>query len=124
MSTHPVPEARHTPTAEEYRYVQQTEEFQLLRSTFRGFAIPLTIAGLLWYFTYVLVAIFVPDIMTYQLIGNINLGFLLGFLQFVTTFAITAWYITFGNKNLTEKQTVIREAMESGEIAQRIKEGK
>ncbi|MDO5731911.1 DUF485 domain-containing protein [Corynebacterium sphenisci] len=104
--------------------MQGTEEFQHLRSTFRGFAIPLTVAGLVWYLAYILVAIFAPDLMTIELFRNVNLGFLLGFLQFVTTFAITAWYISFGNKNLTEKQTVIREAMETGQIAQKMKEGK
>ena len=106
VSASPQPVNRHKPTAAEYRYVQGTEEFQELRSTFRSFTIPLTVAGLVWYVAYV---------------GS--LGILLGLLQFVTTFFITWWYIGFANKKLEPKQAAIREDMESGVIAEKINSG-
>lgn len=32
--------------------------------------------------------------------GNINVGLLLGIGQFVTTFAITMWYVSYANRKL------------------------
>ncbi|MDO5030533.1 MAG: DUF485 domain-containing protein [Corynebacterium sp.] len=118
MSATPVPAKRHKPQAAEYRYVQDSAQFQQLRSTFRSFAIPTTIAGLVWYIAFVLFATFAPDVMAIPVLGNINLGIVLGLLQFVTTFAITWIYINFANKKLEPLQAELREAMESGEIAE------
>ncbi|MDO4610532.1 DUF485 domain-containing protein [Corynebacterium sp.] len=104
--------------------MQGTEEFQGLRTTFRSFTFPLTIAGLVWYIAYVLFATFAPDLMGTPVFGDVNLGIILGLLQFVTTFAITWWYISFANKKLEPVQASIREEMETGQIAQKLKEGK
>lgn len=123
MSATPQPVNRHTPTAAEYRYVQGTEQFQELRSTFRSFTIPLTIAGFVWYVGYVLLATYMPDLFGTSMPVFGNLGVLMGVLQFVTTFLITWWYISFANKKLEPKQAAIREAMETGEIAAQINSG-
>lgn len=124
VTAHPAPATRHKPTAAEYRYMRGTEEFQGLRKTFRSFTFPLTIAGLVWYIAYVLFATFAPDLMGTPVFGDVNLGIILGLLQFVTTFAITWWYISFANKKLEPVQASIREEMETGQIAQKLKEGK
>ena len=118
MSATPLPTDRHKPQAAEYRYVQNSAQFQELRSTFRSFAIPMTVAGLVWYIAFVLFATFAPDLMATPVLGNINLGIVLGLLQFVTTFAITWVYINFANKKLEPMQAELREALESGEIAE------
>jgi len=78
----------------------------------------MTVAGLVWYIAFVLFATFAPDLMATPVLGNINLGIVLGLLQFVTTFAITWVYISFANKKLEPMQAELREAMESGEIAE------
>ena len=113
MSATPLPTDRHKPQAAEYRYVQNSAQFQELRSTFRSFAIPMTVAGLVWYIAFVLLATFAPDLMATPV-----LGIVLGLLQFVTTFAITWVYINFANKKLEPMQAELREALESGEIAE------
>ena len=41
-----------------------------------------------------------------------NLGIILGLLQFVSTFAITAAYVSFSNKKLDPQATKIRERLE------------
>lgn len=123
VSASPQPVNRHKPTAAEYRYVQGTEEFQELRSTFRSFTIPLTVAGLVWYVAYVLLATYMPDLFGTEMPIVGSLGILLGLLQFVTTFVITWWYIGFANKKLEPKQAAIREDMESGVIAEKINSG-
>ena len=113
---------RHVPpppqTAQEredyYVAVQQSAEFQDLRRRYRGFVLPVTGGALLWYFSYVLLAAYAPGFMGRQIVGNINIGLILGLLQFVTTFAITALYIRFAERSLDPASSRIREQMERG----------
>lgn len=123
MSEIQQPVNRHRPAAAEYRYVQGTEEFSKLRSTFRSFTMPLTVAGLVWYIGYVLVATYAGDFFGNSVPVFGNVGILLGVLQFVTTFLITWLYIGFANKKLEPKQAAIREDMETGVVADRINSG-
>jgi len=51
-----------------------------------------TIAFLIWYFTYVLCAAFARDFMNIQVIGHITVGLLFGVLQFVSTILIALFY--------------------------------
>ena len=100
------------PTPEQYVEVQQSEDFSLLRRSFRGFAIPMTIAFLVWYFAYVLLSTYAEGLMATPLLGNLNLGIVLGLSQFVMTFLITWLYIRHANKNLDPIATKIREELE------------
>lgn len=123
MSEIQQPVNRHRPAAAEYRYVQGTEEFSKLRSTFRSFTMPLTVAGLVWYIGYVLVATYAGDFFGNSVPVFGNVGILLGVLQFVTTFLITWLYIGFANKKLEPMQAAIRDDMESGRIADKVNSG-
>lgn len=93
--------------------MRNSDQFQDLRSKFRGFAFPMSVAFFVWYIAYVLAATFAADAMAIELFGGMNLGLALGLLQFVTTFLITAIYVRYANKNLEPRQAAIREAMES-----------
>lgn len=117
------PVNRHQPASAEYRYVQGTEEFSKLRSTFRSFTMPLTVAGLVWYIGYVLVATYAGDFFGNSVPVFGNVGILLGVLQFATTFLITWLYIGFANKKLEPMQAAIRDDMESGRIADKVNSG-
>mgnify|MGYP001945361213 FL=1 len=123
MSEIQQPVNRHRPAAAEYRYVQGTEEFSKLRSTFRSFTMPLTVAGLIWYIGYVLVATYAGDFFGNSVPVFGNVGILLGVLQFATTFLITWLYIGFANKKLEPMQAAIRDDMESGRIADKVNPG-
>jgi uncharacterized membrane protein (DUF485 family) len=90
----------------------QSEEYQELRKTHRSFVFPMAIFFLVWYFAYVLLADYAHDFMSIKVLGNINMGIVLGLLQFVSTFAITAAYVSFSNKKLDPKATKIRERLE------------
>jgi uncharacterized membrane protein (DUF485 family) len=92
---------------------QRSPEFQELRRTHRGFVFPLAVAFLVWYLLYVVLAMYVPQLFAIQVVGNVNLGVVLGLLQFVTTFAITGAYVAFANRKLDPKATAIREDLES-----------
>ena len=93
--------------------VQRSEQFQRLRSTHRSFVFPLAVAFLVWYLLYVVLAIYAHDFMSTRVIGNVNLGVILGLAQFVTTFGITAAYVAFANRKLDPRASHLREHLES-----------
>lgn len=87
-------------TSEAYIAVQNTPEFQALRSKFRGFVFPVTAFFLVWYFLFVFLSIFATDFMSTRVFGQINIGLIFGLLQFVTTFAITFIYARWAGREL------------------------
>jgi len=92
----------------EYERVERSERFRMLKRRHRGFVFPLAVAFLLWYFAYVLLADYAHDFMSTPVWGNVNVGLLLGLGQFVTTFAITTWYVSFANRRLDPVADEIR----------------
>ena len=73
-----------------YEGLHASEEFRELRSKYRAFVVPWTIAFLAWYLLYVVMSMWATDFMDTKVVGNINVALVFGLLQFVTTFAI-AW---------------------------------
>ena len=69
----------------DFEQVQSTEQFKELRKRHRSFVFPMAVAFLLWYFAYVLLADYAVDFMSTKVWGNINIGLILGLLQFVST---------------------------------------
>lgn len=56
--------------------VQDSPDFRKLRHALRSFVFPVTVAFLVWYFSYVLRAAFARDFMDTKVFGNINIGLL------------------------------------------------
>jgi uncharacterized membrane protein (DUF485 family) len=77
-----------------------TAEFNELRRRYRGFAIPATVAFLVWYLLYIVMSNWAGDFMGTELIGNINVALVFGLLQFLSTFAIAWLYSRHAAKNL------------------------
>ncbi|MFM6974612.1 MAG: DUF485 domain-containing protein [Agromyces sp.] len=101
-------------TEVDFGAIQQSETFQHLRRKQRGFIFPVLLVSLLWYFGYVLLAAYARDFMAIKLVGNFNVGLLLGLLQVVTTFVVTMWYVRFANRDLDPVAEEIRNAVEAG----------
>lgn len=109
----------HTPDAAasvDFEQVQSTEQFKELRKRHRSFVFPMAVAFLLWYFAYVLLADYAVDFMSTKVWGNINIGLILGLLQFVSTFAITGWYVSYSNRRLDPIAAEIRNEIEGHEF--------
>jgi uncharacterized membrane protein (DUF485 family) len=102
-----------TPTEAKYLAVLKSPEFQDLRRRYRRWVIPFTVAALAWYILYVLLAAYAPGFMSQILFGNINVGLVLGLLQFVTTFGITSAYVRYADRVLDPRSARIREEMEA-----------
>lgn len=91
-----------------------SEPFQRLTATQRGFVFPLGSAFLLWYFAYVLLADYAHEFMSTRVFGFINIGLLLGLAQFITTFAITTWYVSHANRRVDPLADEIRGDLAAG----------
>lgn len=92
---------------------QDSEEFRSLRKTHRSFVFPMAVVFLLWYFAYVLLADYAHEFMSIKVWGNVNVGLLLGLLQFVSTFGITAAYVSYSNRKIDPKATALRNRLEA-----------
>jgi uncharacterized membrane protein (DUF485 family) len=114
----PLPELVHLdkphgePSTSQFVAVHASPEFSHLRATFRGFAFPMTIAGLGAYFVYVLLSVYAPAFMGQRIIGVINLGILLSLLQFAITWIWTALYVNFANTKLDAASAALRARLE------------
>lgn len=112
MGSHPASDAG-TPASVDFTEVQQTQQFKELRKRHRSFVFPMAVLFLLWYFLYVLLADYAHEFMSTPVIGNINIGLILGLLQFVTTFGITMWYVSYANKRLDPIAADLRHELEA-----------
>jgi uncharacterized membrane protein (DUF485 family) len=99
----------------DWEAVQSSPEFQDLRHRLRSFVFPITGLFLAWYLLYVLLATYAPAFMSAKIGGNITVGLIFGLLQFVSTFAITIWYVRYADRRLDPLAEQLRGELESGD---------
>jgi len=95
--------------------VQQSADFIELRKRFRAFAFPMTIVFLSWYLLYVLASGYARGFMGQEVIGNINVGYVFGLLQFASTFLIAYLYERHMDNKVDPIAARVRESIEKGE---------
>ncbi len=95
-----------------YEQVQASPEFVQLKRKLRNFIFPMSAAFLLWYLAYVLLATYAPAFMTTKVLGNINVGLIIGLSQFVTTFLITMLYVRYANRQIDPLAEHLRRELE------------
>jgi len=103
---------RRAPTSAQFVAMQASPEFKELRGRLRRFVFPMTAFFLVWYAIYVALGAFAHDFMAIQVIGNINVGLIIGLGQFLSTFVITGLYVRFANRELDPRAAAIREELE------------
>jgi uncharacterized membrane protein (DUF485 family) len=101
-----------TPDPEAYIRAQASPQFQELRRRYRGFSFPMTAAFLIWYFLFVLAAVFAPQWMAQPVWGSVNRGIVFGLLQFVSTGLITFLYVRHANNRLDPLAAELRDDLE------------
>lgn len=99
-------------TSVDFLVEEEDPEFKELKRKRFSVVVPLTIAFLVWYFLYVLMSTYAHGFMSTKVFGNINIGLIFGLLQFVTTFAITMFYVSFANNKLDPPAREIRERLQ------------
>lgn len=115
-SSRPDPAEIATSTAD-FEKIQASAPFRELKKRHRSYVFPVAIGFLVWYFAYVLLADYAHEFMATPVFGNVNIGLLLGLGQFVTTFAITTWYVSFANRKLDPAADAIRHELEAADAA-------
>ncbi len=100
-------------TEKDWQEVQDSPEFARLRKAVRGFAFPVTIAFLTWYLLYVLLTAYARDFISIRVFGSVNVGFILGWLQFLTTFGIAIAYSRYANRKVDDLAAEIRIELEA-----------
>ncbi|MFJ2440056.1 MULTISPECIES: DUF485 domain-containing protein [unclassified Streptomyces] len=75
-----------------YTEVQRSAAFQEVRGRYRRFVVPASIAFLLWYFAYVVMATAAPGLMALPVAGAVNVAMVAGLGQFLSTFLLTWAY--------------------------------
>lgn len=103
------------PGSTQYEQIQASPEFVELRDRLRRLVFPMSVAFLAWYLLYVLLAAYRPAFMSIKLAGNLNVGLLIGTLQFVSTFVITTIYVSYANKHLDPSAEQIRVRLEGSD---------
>ncbi|MEU8699761.1 DUF485 domain-containing protein [Streptomyces sp. NPDC048680] len=78
--------------ADIYLEVQRGDAFQEVRRRYRRFVVPATLAFLVWYLAYVVMAVTAPGLMARPVAGAVNVAMVAGLGQFLTTFLLTGAY--------------------------------
>lgn len=97
---------------EVWEKAQASPEFQALKRKFRNYAFPVAALSLAWYFLYVILTGFARDFINQKLFGHITIAFILGVLQFVTTFLIAWAYDNHSTKHLDDESDKIARKVE------------
>lgn len=97
-----------------YSEVEASEEFRELRHSYRVFAFPVTVAFISWYLLYVLLSSFADSFMSTKVVGHVNVAFVLGIAQFVTTFLIAWLYARYADTRLDPRAESLKSIIEGG----------
>ena len=101
----------------DYPAFEETPTYKELRKRQRGFVFPVLFLGLGWYFLYAILAVYASDWMATPVFGVINIALIFGLSQFVMTFFITMWYVSFANKKLDPLAAELRHELEAKQQA-------
>ena len=98
-----------------YVEVQESDEFQGLKRALRRFVFPTTVLFLSWYLLFVLLTAYAREFMAIKVLGEINIAYVLGLSQFVSTFVIAFVYSRYAEKHFDPTADRIRERLEAPE---------
>ena len=97
-----------------YEAVRASRDFWTIRRRFGSFVVPACALLLLWYFLFVVVAVFAPGFMRISVFGAVNVGICFGVLQFVSTFALAVGYRRWAQRRLDPLTDKLRNRLEGG----------
>lgn len=93
----------------DFRAIQSSQEFTELRSKVKRFVFPMTVLFLVWYMAYVILADYAHDFMSTKLIGDINVGLVMGLGQFASSVIITTLYVRFASRTIDTSVDKLRQ---------------
>jgi uncharacterized membrane protein (DUF485 family) len=97
-----------------YETVRASRDFWTIRRRFESFIVPACATFLVWYFLFVIIAVFAPGFMRVDVFEDLNVGLCFGVLQFVSTFAIALSYRHWARRRLDPLSERLRQRLEAG----------
>jgi len=101
-------------TASGYEAVRASRDFWTIKRRFGSFVAPACTLFIVWYFLFVIIAVFAPGFMRISVFGDLNVGLCFGLLQFASTFAIAAGYRRWARRRLDPLADRLRHRLEGG----------
>jgi uncharacterized membrane protein (DUF485 family) len=98
-----------------YEAVLASRDFSTIQRRFGSFVRPACMLFVVWYFLFVLIAVFAPGFMRISVFGDVNVGLCFGVLQFVSTFAIAVAYRRWARRRLDPLSDRLRHRLEPGQ---------
>lgn len=98
-----------------YEAVRASRDFWTIRRRFGSFVGPACMLFIVWYFLFVIIAVFAPGFMRVGVFGDVNIGLCFGILQFASTFAIAASYRRWARRRLDPLADRLRHRLEGGQ---------
>ncbi len=98
-----------------YEAVRASRDFWTIRRRFGAFVGPACALFIVWYFLFVILAVFAPGFMRIDVFGDVNVGLCFGVLQFASTFAIAASYRLWAGRRLDPLAERLRHRLEGGQ---------
>lgn len=93
----------------DYAAIHEDPDFIAIKRRLRLFIFPMGILVLGWFFTYVLLSDYESAFMSQRVFGSINMGLILGVLQFISTGAVTLLYLRYVRKHIDPRVDKVRE---------------
>ncbi len=97
-----------------YEAVRASRDFWTIRRRFGSFVGPACTLFIVWYFLFVIVAVFAPGFMRISVLGDVNVAMCFGLLQFASTFAIAVGYRLWARRRLDPLADRLRQRLEGG----------
>jgi uncharacterized membrane protein (DUF485 family) len=97
-----------------YEAVRASRDFWTIRRRFGSFVGPACALFIVWYFLFVIVAVFAPGFMRVSVLGDVNVAMCFGLLQFASTFAIAVGYRLWARRRLDPLADRLRQRLEGG----------
>ena len=98
-----------------YEAVRASRDFWTIQRRFGSFVRPACTLFIVWYFLYVIIAVFAPGFMRISVFGDVNAGLCFGAAQFASTFAIAVSYRRWARRRLDPLSARLRQRLEGGE---------
>jgi uncharacterized membrane protein (DUF485 family) len=98
-----------------YEAVRASRDFWTIQRRFGSFVRPACVLFIVWYFLFVIIAVFAPGFMRIDVFGDVNVGLCFGVLQFVSTFAIALGYRNWARRRLDPLSDRLRHRLEGGQ---------
>ena len=97
-----------------YEAVRASRDFWTIQRRYGSFVRPVCTLFIIWYFLFVVIAVFAPGFMRINVFGDVNVGLCFGVLQFVSTFVIAMSYRSWARRRLDPLSDRLRHRLEGG----------